>query len=509
MRFQTSRRAFLGGASMALAAPSLLRTSILRGDEKARGSSNRDFEALVGLILETPRERCAQVLGEELRRGLSYRQALAGLLHAAVLHQGTHEIAMMFSAQRISGELPVKDALLPLFWAFDSLARRIASVRPKEPVIRPLATGTLPSPDKALRVLNEAVAAQDRPTAELAAVSLFRSIGARQTLELVWRYACRDGDNLGHKAIVCANIWRSLDSVGWEHAEIPLRYVLGGSAPIGRGTDGTYESSRQLASQTQRKLPSDWSSAKADHKATLELYEEIRAARTASVVDWICQQLTGGTVTAGSAWDAIHLSAADLLYRFKTREDMRGWPVHSVTSSNALHYAFRNTMDNETRLLLLLQAAARISDQMTRRALDKGQLRDIRIADLGPAEVSAERETAIQEIFALLPCKRLNDAAGDAVDRPNDDEACRKAFALLTVPSHRSAFIRSACELVNRKATWNAHDFKFPAAAFEDTGFISECWRPHFLAATVHAIHGPRSEDAPIFEQAREMLATL
>jgi len=174
-----------------------------------------------------------------------------------------------------------------------------------------------------------------------------------------------------------------------------------------------------------------------------------------------------------------------------------------------LHYAFRNAMDDETRLLLLLQSAARISDQMTRRALDKGQVRHIRISDLEPAEISAERETAIQEIFALLPCKRLNDAAGDAIDRPKDDEACRKAFALLKVPAHRSAFIRAACELVNRKATWNAHDFKFPAAAFEDTGFISERWRPYFLAATVHAIHGPQSEDAPVFAQAREMLTTL
>jgi hypothetical protein len=40
-------------------------------------------------------------------------------------------------------------------------------------------------------------------------------------------------------------------------------------------------------------------------------------------------------------------------------------------------------------------------------------------------------------------------------------------------------------------------------------GFISERWRPHVLAATVHAIHGPQSEDALIFAQAREMLARL
>src|SRR4029079_14081378 len=88
------------------------------------------------------------------------------------------------------------------------------------------------APDKALKNLHDAMASQDRTTAELAAVSLSRSIRPRQTLELVWRYACRDGDDLGHKAIVCANIWRCLDAAGWEHAEIPLRYVLGSSAVI-------------------------------------------------------------------------------------------------------------------------------------------------------------------------------------------------------------------------------------------------------------------------------------
>jgi hypothetical protein len=40
--------------------------------------------------------------------------------------------------------------------------------------------------------------------------------------------------------------------------------VLGGSAVIARGTDDTYESSRQLASQTMSKLPPGWSSAEAD-----------------------------------------------------------------------------------------------------------------------------------------------------------------------------------------------------------------------------------------------------
>lgn len=509
MTFHASRRTFLG-TTTSLAIGTIGGTPIVQADETGRPTrrSDRSLESLVDLILRTPRDQSVRVLSGELRRGLSYRHALAGLFHAAVRHQGTHEIAMMFSAHRISGELPVNESLLPMFWAFDSLARRIASVQPKEPVVRPLATGPLPSPAKATRVLHDAMQAQDRPTAELAAVALSRSIGARQTMELVWRYACRDGDDLGHKAIACANIWRALDAVGWEHAEIPLRYVLGGSAASARGTDSTYEGSRQRMTATLPRLPADWSSSDADHRATLEMYDLIRVARTTAAADLLCQQLVGGNVKAGSVWDAIHLSAADLLYRFKTREDMRGWPVHAVTSSNALHYAFRIAMDDETRLLLLLQATSRISDQMTRRSLEKDFVRDRRIVDLEPTQIPSRTEDAIEEIFTLLPRKRLNDMAGDAVARPKDDEACRKAFTLLTVGATRAQYIQAACEYVNRKATWNAHDFKFPAAAFEDVNYISERWRPHFLAATVHALHGSASDDAPVFLQAREALST-
>ena len=83
------------------------------------------------------------------------------------------------------------------------------------------------------------------------------------------------------------------------------------------------------------------------------------------------------------------------------------------------------------------------------------------------------------------------------------------AFALLGDAANRSPFIRVACEHLNRKATWNAHDFKYPAAAFENLSFLSERWRPHSLAATVHAIHGPQSEDTPVFSKAKEVLATL
>jgi hypothetical protein len=146
---------------------------------------------------------------------------------------------------------------------------------------------------------------------------------------------------------------------------------------------------------------------------------------------------------------------------------------------------------------------------MTRLALKNDLVRDIRIRDVEPGEIRSKPQETIEEIFAILPHKHADHKEWDFADRESDEKACRMAFALLGDPANRVPFFRAACQHLNHKGTWNAHDFKFPAAAFEDVDLISERWRPYFLAATVHAIHGPQSKDAPVFAQAREILATL
>lgn len=509
---KTSRRMFLQSAPVAIALPALGGRSFVKAEDWSGSQSLRDDESLIELILETPRERCVPTLAEEVRRGLSYRQFLSGLFHAAVRFQSTHEIAMMFSAHRISGVLPVKDNLLPLFWALDSLTRMIDKYRATSPLFKkprpegpwpPALTGPFPTPAKAMSVFHGAMEAKDHETAERAAVSLSRSIGSRQTMELVWRYGCRDTDNLGHKVIRSANAWRTLDAIGWENAEIPLRHIVEKAA---HDVEPNYDLSRQRVESVYPHLPPDWASQDADPKATLELLEEIRAARTAAAVDLVCRQLTQDKVSVGSMWDAIHLAAAELLYRHRTRADIGGWPVHAVTTTNALHFAFRTAMDSQTRLLLVLQAVTRVSEQMTKISLQRGRLRDIRITELESGKIPSSLQDTVADIFSLLSGP-AEDKAAHLLNRPREDAACRKAFALLQTPDNRSAFMRSACEYINRKATPNAHDFKFPAAAFEDVGFISERWRPHFLAATVHALHGSASEDAPVFAHAREELS--
>jgi hypothetical protein len=68
------------------------------------------------------------------------------------------------------------------------------------------------------------------------------------------------------------------------------------------------------------------------------------------------------------------------------------------------------------------------------------------------------------------------------------------------------AFQKAARTLVCSKASLDPHDIKYPAAAFEDAARVSPEWRPHLLAASVHALHGSKSPDTPALVQAREAL---
>ena len=44
-----------------------------------------------------------------------------------------------------------------------------------------------------------------------------------KSIEMFWRYGARDFRDIGHKAIYVANAWRTLQTIGWRHAEPILR----------------------------------------------------------------------------------------------------------------------------------------------------------------------------------------------------------------------------------------------------------------------------------------------
>src|SRR5204863_168006 len=86
--------------------------------------------------------------------------------------------------------------------------------------------GPWPSSEKAATELAGAIERADPDAAERALVVLARNLGTRQTMEQLWLYGCRNGGQGGHAAIVISSCWRALETIGWQHAEPVLRFVL-------------------------------------------------------------------------------------------------------------------------------------------------------------------------------------------------------------------------------------------------------------------------------------------
>ena len=84
--------------------------------------------------------------------------------------------------------------------------------------------------------------------------------------------------------------------------------------------------------------------------------------------------------------------------------------LHAVTSTNALHYAYQNSADDETRKLLLLQTAAFLTLFRGNAGGGKG----VKIDLLEPLPLNTKGARAVEEIFAQSAgraCGRLPRAA--------------------------------------------------------------------------------------------------
>ena len=214
-----------------------------------------------------------------------------------------------------------------------------------------------------------------------------------------------------------------------------------------------------------------------------------------------------------SLWDAVHLATAELLVRHNDGWGLASRPLHSNTSTNAMHYVFRTATLPATRLLVLLQAIAWAADKTSGELSASRSLRNLSITDLPAIQVPASSEDAVTEIFAQLPARHYRWDAGNrrAVltygTRADADEACRKVFALARQrPNAVPMLVQTAHSWLCRKANNDTHEYKFLAAILEDVGWVSPDWRPHLLAASVHYFHGNHSPDNTVVQQAREAL---
>jgi hypothetical protein len=457
-----------------------------------------DVEPIVRLIEETPREKCFEMMVEQLRRGLPYRNFLAALFLAGIRDVNPHPPGFKFhcvfaihSANQLSLDAASEDRLLPLFWALDQFKKSQADNVKQGDFHMTELTGSLPSPEKAADEFHAAMQAWDEERAVRAIAAFVRSRGADEIIEALWRYGARDFRSIGHKGIFVANAWRTLQTIGWRHAEPTMRSIVmalldvGSSQRHGDGhefDDKDYLANVERAKTVLPRLPGTWTGPGHDEGATRDLLEAMRTASVADACDRVLQQLESGKTQAQGAWDAIHLAGGELMMR---QPKILG--IHAVTSINALHYAFRTAANPETRLLLLLHGVAWMGH--FRESMKSSGMRPVKITDLPVETVSDDESRAACEVFELIG--------------PNTPTAAARAFALAKKHPEAEIYTKMARRLIFRKGT-DAHHYKYSAAIFEDYGLVSPAWRPHALATSVYYLRGSRDPDSKIMTHAIE-----
>jgi hypothetical protein len=452
-----------------------------------------DIEPLVRFLEDNSREKLLEEIGSRLRRGLTYRELLAALLLAGVRNIQPrpvgfkfHSVLVVNSAHLASLSSPDSDRWLPIFWALDYFkSAQAQDVKEGDWTMAPVDESKLPPAHKARQAFAEAMDNWDEAAADLAVAALARTAGAQEMFEIFCRYGMRDFREIGHKAIYVANSWRTLQAIGWQHAEPVLRSLALGL--LDRGGDQNPAKADLSADRPWRgnrsavtKIRADWVEGKPNGAATTELLDTLRHASPDEASAKVIELLNGG-VAPESITDAFFAAAGELLVR---RPGILS--LHASTSTNALHFAFQNSANDETRRLLLLQNAAFLT-------LFRGadSLKQIKLDELQATKAEKETSPNLEEIFADVSNDRM--------------AAARKVLSYVKENPEPTDFINTARRLIFLKGN-NSHDYKFSSAVLEDFHHVTPAWRDRFLAASVFNLRGSGDKDNSLVNRTRAAL---
>jgi hypothetical protein len=349
----------------------------------------------------------------------------------------------------------------------------------------PVKESDVPPSHRARAAFIEAMDNWDVAAADSAVAGLARTAGAHEVFELFCRYGARDFRDIGHKAIYVANSWRTLQCIGWRHAEPVLRslaYALleyDGENPARRDLAPDRPGKRNL--QLVLDVRKDWMEGLREPGAAQELLAVLREGSDEDSSGKVVQLLNRG-VAPQTLWDALFQAAGELVMRAPGIVSL-----HALTSTNALHFAYQTSGQNETRCLLLLQNAAFLP-------LFRGQPKPGG-SRLDKVESLVINDTAdpLGEIFADVSSDRMR--------------AARKAISYLEGPGQAQAFANAARRLVFLKGR-DSHDYKFSSAVLEDYAHLSPELRNRYLAASVFQLRGSHDPDSEVARRARAILGS-
>jgi hypothetical protein len=509
MSISSSRRQFLTTAASAAAFAGTSHLGFLNklplvsaAEAKASGNVVKladDIEPLVRLLEETPREKLLEEVASRIHKGASYREIVAALLLAGVKNVQPrpsvgfkfHAVLVVNSAHLASISSPDDQRWLPIFWALDYFkSSQATDEKEGDWTMGPVDESRVPAPHKARQAFIDAMDNWDEAGADVAVAGLARCAGANELFDIFARYGCRDFRSIGHKAIYVANAWRTLNTVGWQYSEPVLRslaYALlareGASNPAESDLDADRPGRKNVA--LARKFRDDWQIGNVDPQATHYLLEAIYDGDPDGLCNLVVETINRG-VAPQSVWDALLVGAGELLMR---QPGIVG--IHTLTSTNALRYAFGACSNDETRKLLMLQNAAFLA--MFRGAMkSRGNIGAQKIEHLQPADLPSDRVAALDGIF-------------DAI-KENKTQAAQQTLTYARANPEPHDFIHRARTLIFMKGR-DTHDYKFSSAVLEDYLHVSPAWRDRFLATSVFNLKGSRDSDNPLIQRTRAALA--
>jgi len=447
-----------------------------------------EIEPVVEWIEQTPREGILDTAVDHLRAGLSYRDLLAGLFLAGVRNVQPrpvgfkfHAVLVINSAHLLGQTAAVEDRLLPLFWALDNFKNAQAQDEKEgDWTLAKVDEARLPTAGRAKAEFVKAMDAWDVEAADVAVAALCRTAGAAEAMEPLYLYGLRDHRDIGHKAIFAMQCWRTLQAVGWPHAEPVLRSLAYGL--LDRGSDqekapvGPYVANLENAARVR----DGWQVGKPDPAATRSLLEALRHATPEGASAEVLAALNRG-VAPESLWDAVILHAGELMMR-----NPGIIAVHAVTSANALHFIHGASGDDRTRRLALLQAAGW---QPLYRNMVRSKSGAV-IDALEPVAPDASGDEAVGEIFAELGKDR--------------NRAAAKALGYVARGGSTELLFAAARRLIFHKGR-DSHDYKFGAASWEETRLAADPrWHGPLAASALFNFPPAGSPDSPLMTRARE-----
>ena len=453
-----------------------------------------DIEPLVRLLEDTPRERVLEEVAARIRRGLSYREVLAALLLAGVrdiqprpVGFKFHAVLVVNSAHLASLASPDSDRWLPIFWAIDQFkSSQAADLREGDWTMGPVDESKVPPAHRARQAFIAAMDGWDEDAADAAVTGFARAAGVNEVFEVFCRYGARDFRDIGHKAIYVANSFRTLEVIGWHHAEPVLRSLA--YALLDRSGAKENPATADLAADRPfrenvvlvKELREDWLAGKPSAEASAELHGAIRSGGPADTSRMTLKLLNAG-VAPQSVFDALYQGAGELLMQAPGILSL-----HAMTFTNAMQYAWRRTQSDETRRLLLLQNAAFLP-------LFRGNRQDsgVHIDTLEPLATEAKGDEAVAEIFAEMSKDRL--------------VAARKILGYLGSEPSPRPLADAARRLIFLKGR-DSHDYKFSSAVIEDSERLAPPWRDRLLAASAFYLKGSGDPDNALVKRTRAAL---